>query len=224
MIRVSSLILTLVLLGFSAVVSAQEYTEGVHYTRTANASPPRRDGRIDVVEVFSYMCPHCNSFQPYVKNWHNNVAENVNFYRVPIIFNASWQPFALSYYTAETMGILEQAHGAMFNAVHRERKQFRSMDELAEFYAQFGVTADKFLATAESFPVDMKLRKGVQQTGQKGWFVQSTPTLVVAGKYKVNASRSVPQAEMLKVVDFLVAKETALQAQVGVVAGPGESQ
>ena len=224
MIRVNSLALVLALLGSSAVVSAQEYTEGVHYTRTANASPARRDGKIDVVEVFSYLCPHCNSFQPFVNNWANNMPENVSFSRVPIIFQASWQPFALCYYTAETMGILEQAHGALFTAIHRERKQFRSMDDLAEFYSQFGVSSEQFLSTAKSFAVDTKLRKGIQQTSARGWGVQSTPTLVVAGKYRVNASRTVPQAQILNVVNFLVAKETALQSQATASDEPADSE
>jgi thiol:disulfide interchange protein DsbA len=214
MIRVSSFIVVVALLCFSTAATAQEYTEGTHYTKTANASPARRDGKIDVVEVFSYLCPHCNTFQSYVNNWHNKMPENVNFSRVPVIFQSSWQPYAVSYYTAETMGILDQAHPAMFNAIHRERKQFRSMDDLAEFYAQFGVSAEQFTSTASSFAVDSKLRKGVSQTGARGWGVQSTPTLIVAGKYRVTASRSVPQAEILKVVDFLVAKETAIRAEV----------
>ncbi len=224
MIRISSLALALALLGFSAVVSAQDYKEGVHYTRTENASPPRRDGKIEVVEVFSYLCPHCNSFQPYVNNWHAKMPENASFSRVPIIFQASWQPYAVSYYTAETMGLLDQAHSAMFTAIHQERKQFRSMEDLAEFYSQFGVSSEQFLSTAKSFAVDTKLRKGIQQTSARGWGVQSTPTMVVAGKYRVNASRAVPQAQMLSVVNFLVAKESALQSQATASGEPADSE
>jgi len=224
MIRVSSLALALALLGFNAVVSAQEYVEGVHYTRTANASPPRRDGKIDVVEVFSYLCQHCNSFQPFIKNWHSKIPDNVSFSRVPIIFQASWQAYALSYYTAETMGILEQAHGAMFTAIHQQQKRFRSMEDLAEFYTQFGVDAPQFLSTAKSFAVDTKLRKSIQQTSARGWGVQSTPTMVVAGKYRVKTSRAVPQTQMLNVVNFLIAKETALQSPAEAGSEPADSE
>lgn len=222
MIRVSSLTLAFVLLCFSAAVSAQEYVEGVHYTRTANASPPRQDGKIEVVEVFSYVCRHCNTFQPYVNNWHSKLPDNVSFYRVPVIFQASWQPYAVSYYTAETMGILDEAHGAMFAAIHREGKQFRSMEQIADFYTNYGISAEIFLSTARSFAVDTKLRKGVQQTGARGWGVQSTPTMVVAGKYRVNTSQAVPQSQMLNVVNHLIELETALQSQA--TAGAADSE
>jgi thiol:disulfide interchange protein DsbA len=222
MIRVSSLTLAFVLLCFSAAASAQEYVEGVHYTRTANASPPRQDGKIEVVEVFSYLCPHCNTFQPYVNNWHSKLPDNVSFYRVPVIFQASWQPYAVSYYTAETMGILDKAHGAMFAAIHRERKQFRTMEQIADFYANYGISAEIFLSTARSFAVDTKLRKGAQQTGARGWGVQSTPTMVVAGKYRVNASQAVPQSQVLNVVNHLIELETALQTQA--TAGAADSE
>ena len=224
MFRNCSLALAFALLCLSTVVSAQEYVEGVHYTRTANASPARRDGKIEVVEVFSYLCPHCNTFQPYVNNWHSKMPENISFYRVPVIFQASWQPYAVSYYTAKTMGILDKAHGAMFNAIHQEKKRFRSIEQLAEFYAQFGVTSQQFMSTASSFAVDTKLRKGVQQTGARGWGIQSTPTMVVAGKYRVNASQSVPQAQVLNVVNYLVAMESELQSQASAVAEPAESE
>lgn len=222
MIRVSSLTLAFVLLCFSAAASAQEYVEGVHYTRTANASPPRQDGKIEVVEVFSYVCSHCNTFQPYVNNWHSKLPDNVSFYRVPVIFQASWQPYAVSYYTAETMGILDDAHGAMFAAIHREGKQFRSMEQIADFYTNYGISAEIFLSTARSFAVDTKLRKGVQQTGARGWGVQSTPTMVVAGKYRVNTSQAVPQSQMLNVVNHLIELETALQSQA--TAGAADSE
>jgi thiol:disulfide interchange protein DsbA len=224
MIRVSSLALAFALLCLSTTVAAQDYVEGVHYTKTANTSAARRDGKIDVVEVFSYLCPHCSSFQPYVDNWHSKMPDNVSFSRIPVIFQASWQPYAVSYYTAETMGILDQAHKAMFNAIHRERKQFRSMDQLADFYAQFGVTSDQFMSTAQSFAVDTKLRKGVQLTGARGWGVQSTPTLIVAGKYRVNASQALPQGQMFNVVNYLVAKEAALLSQADEASEAEESE
>jgi thiol:disulfide interchange protein DsbA len=80
------------------------------------------------------------------------------------------------------------------------------------------------MSTAQSFAVDTKLRKDVQLTGARGWGVQSTPTLIVAGKYRVNASQALPQGQMFNVVDYLVAKEAALLSQADEASEAEESE
>src|SRR3546814_17622205 len=44
--------------------------EGREFTTMASAQPMAPvDGKIEVVEVFSYACIHCANFQPFVNNW-----------------------------------------------------------------------------------------------------------------------------------------------------------
>ena len=83
-----------------------QYQAGVHYQNLNNVVGTSVDGTVAVIEVFSYLCPHCNSFQPLVSNWDQNNSENVEFTRIPVIFQRSWEPFARAFYTARTMGIL----------------------------------------------------------------------------------------------------------------------
>lgn len=186
-------------------LQAQPFEEGVHYERISGPDVADSDGTVEVVEVFSYMCPHCRNFQPFVSPWEEQLPEQVEFSRVPVSFNRSWEPFARAYYTAEVLNILDQSHEKFFAALHDERKPIRSLGDIAEFHAQFGVDAGKFESTAKSFPVESRMRMGNAQIGK--WQVRSTPTLVINGKWRVSPRRGGTFDEMLEVADHLIERE-----------------
>ena len=82
------------------------------------------------------------------------------------------------------------------------------LDELADFYSQFGVDKEKFLATATSFAVETRLRKDQQKVREYG--VTGTPTLILDSRYRIAGNAAVPSFDvMLDVVDYLIAKESA---------------
>jgi len=186
---------------------ASKYQEGIHYTLIENA-PAVPAGKVSVVEAFSYMCPHCATFEPYISNWMERKPENVEFRRIPVVFGrGSWELYARAYVTAEVMGIAEEAHGALMDKIWKDKKVMRTMDELAAFYSAYGVEAGVFTATSQSFAVDAKMRKD-QRTAQDAG-VQGTPSLIVGSKYLVAGNEAVANYDvMLDVVDYLVALET----------------
>ena len=109
----------------------------------------------------------------------------------------------------------------MMDAIWKQKKQMRNMNELADFYAGFGVEKDKFLATAKSFAVDMQMRREQSQVREYG--VTGTPTMVVNGKYRVSSGGAIGNFDiMLSVVDYLVAEE--LKAQSALAEHPPGNQ
>jgi thiol:disulfide interchange protein DsbA len=103
------------------------------------------------------------------------------------------------------MGILDESHEALFSALHNERRPLRTLEDLAEFHAQFGVDAEEFEATASSFPVESRLRMGNASLGK--WQIRSTPTMIVNGKYRVSPWRGSTFEDVLDVTDYLIARE-----------------
>ncbi|MCA1779037.1 MAG: thiol:disulfide interchange protein DsbA/DsbL, partial [Xanthomonadaceae bacterium] len=171
--------------------------------RISGPNPGSNGDGVEVVEVFSYMCPHCRSFQPYVSRWEEALPEQVTFRRVPVSFNRSWEPFARAYYTAELLDVLDESHETVFVALHDERKQFRSMSELAQLYEQHGIEPAQFESTAKSFPVESRMRTGNAEIGK--WQVRSTPTLVIDGTWRVSPRRGSTFDEMLEIADYVLA-------------------
>ena len=149
-----------------------------------------------------------------MQNWMKKLPADVELNRIPVGFGrATWELYAQAYEAASIMGIADKSHVAMMDAIWKEHKQMRTMDELADFYAQFGVSKSDFLATAKSFAVDAQMRHNQQMA--RSWGVNGTPTMIVDGKYRVTVGGQVHGFdEMLDVVDYLVDKElSALHMQ-----------
>jgi len=205
--RVKLLLGALLLITAPAWAQDEPYKAGVHYFEIDQAQPPR--DHVEVLEAFSYLCSHCGEFEPFMQSWKARMPENVVLRRLSVGFGrATWELYAQAYVTAVVMGIEEESHPALMDAIWKERKQMRSLDELADFYTQFGVGKDAFLATARSFSVDAQFRR--DQGMVRAYGINGTPSMVVNGRYRVASGQAVPSFEaMLQVVDFLVAKELA---------------
>lgn len=201
--------LALCLVAVNAPAQEAAFQDGVHYFTVQQVPGSKPKDTVEVTEVFSYLCNHCNSFEPYMQNWASRMPEGVSLNRIPVGFGrATWELYAQAYVAASVMGIADESHVPMMNAIWKENRQMRNMDELAEFYAGFGVEKSAFLATAKSFAVDAQMRRDQQTVRAYG--VNGTPTMLVNNKYRVSAGGAVSNFDqMLAIVDFLVARELA---------------
>lgn len=162
--------------------------------------------KVVVYEFFGYACQHCFTFEPYINKWLETKPDYVEFIRVPLNFQPSWANYQQAFLTAEVMGIVEQSHTKLFEALHKDRKRFNTMDEIATWYAdEFDIDKDVFLSTADSFILDSKLRKA-DNMGFK-MQVTSTPTLIINGKHRAAKAILNDRDKIMKVLDFLIEKE-----------------
>ena len=209
MIQKVILALSLLLGSHLAIAQEDKYQEGVHYFNIDQVPADTGTGVVEVTEIFSYACSHCNTFEPYVKSWSERQPDNVKLNRIPVVFGRkAWEMMARGYIAAEMLGIVEESHMAMMDAIWKNGKQFRNLDQLADFYTQFGVEKSSFLANYQSFAADSQLRRGQRDVQLFG--ITGTPSLVVNRKYRVTSNKNVTGFDaMLDVVDFLVVKETS---------------
>jgi len=183
-----------------------DYQPGIHYQVINPAWDTGQEDKVVVYEFFGYLCPHCATFEPYMKKLQTELPAEAELVRVPVVFYPQWKPYAQAYYTFEAMGLVDQAHEGMFNAIHQHKKQFRTIEEIAVWVASsYGVDKDKFLSTAKSFMVDGQIRKGMQMMQAMG--VSSTPTLVTNGKFTPNAKSLKSRNDLIEVTDYLVDME-----------------
>lgn len=179
--------------------------EGKHYERISEA--PSSGAGIEVLEVFNYGCPHCVSMQPYLQAWAQTRPAQVELHHLPATFRPDFELYARGYFAAESLGLLEQTHAAMFEQAATNRGAVRDFDQVAQMYASLGVDAAKLRAASESFAVDMRIREVNQRLPRIK--VSFTPSFVVAGKYRVRNETMRSPEEIFAVIDFLVAKEAA---------------
>jgi thiol:disulfide interchange protein DsbA len=186
--------------------SSVQYQEGLHYFLIEGA-PFAPEGSAEVVEVFSYMCSHCYTFEPYINNWAKRNAENVKFSRIPVVFGRkAWEIYARAFVTAQMMGLGDDAHAALMAKIWKEKAVMRSMEDLAAFYSTLGVDPKAFIATSKSFAVDARMRKDQRLVQNYG--IRATPSVVLNGKYRIAGNEAVPSFDvMLDVLDYLIAAE-----------------
>ncbi|RZU99559.1 thiol:disulfide interchange protein DsbA/DsbL [Spiribacter vilamensis] len=165
------------------------------------------EGRVQVREFFSYGCPHCSDFEPVLSNWTADNADRVEVIHTPITFGRdSWAVLARAYYAADALGILDQTHRALFDAIHDEGRRFQSHDDVAAFYASVAdVTEAEVMDALNSFAVSSSLNRAERLAQAYG--VRGTPSVGVAGRYLVDVREAGGQRGMLDVADSLVADE-----------------
>lgn len=202
--------------------AATQWQAGKNYFVIDPPLPTQTGAKIEVTEVFSYGCPACNFAHTYVDTLRKHLPTNAEMNFVPASFNKAedWEVFQRAYLTAKALGIAEKAHDAMFDAVwktgelaiydanNRIKSPLPTIDDVAKFYAKSGVKADQFVATANSFTINTRMKQADAFVKAAG--VDQTPTIVVNGKYRlttVSAGGSWDKAEQL--VLFLVNQESA---------------
>ncbi|UWX04143.1 thiol:disulfide interchange protein DsbA/DsbL [Pseudoxanthomonas sp. NC8] len=182
---------------------------GVDYVEIANGQAFQpTPGKIEVAEVFGYTCPHCARFDPDFQAWKARQPADVAAIQVPAAFGGYWTPYARAFYAAEALGVLPQSHDAMFAAIHLQHSlpvnANVTAEQIAPFYAQYGVDAKRFADTFNSFGVDAKINRAKQFAVKTK--IESTPSVVVNGKYTVSVDQQ-GFGKMLDTVDWLVARE-----------------
>jgi thiol:disulfide interchange protein DsbA len=166
-----------------------------------------RNGKIEVVEVFGYVCPACARLQPLFSAWKKKLPADVRVTYVPAAFGREWVPYAHAFYAADAMGLVDRSHDAVFHAIHIEQSlpgEGKEPDEqaIAKFYGKYGVDPKVFADAMHSFTIDAKLARAKQFMVDSG--VEGTPTLIVDGKYRVLGKS---YEDQLRITDALIAQE-----------------
>jgi protein dithiol oxidoreductase (disulfide-forming) len=200
-----------------------QWKEGTHYFAVNPVQPTTVGaGKVEVMEVFSYGCPACNSFLPYMRHLKESLPANAKVVYLPASFNPQedWPMFQQAFFAAQALGVADKAHDAMFNAVwgtgelgvsdpvsHRLRSPLPTIEDTAKFYQRTtGVKPEDFLAAAKSFGVSAKQKMADKQITDMQ--ALSTPTIIVNGKYRVLVSSAGGTDQLIELVKFLVAKES----------------
>ncbi|MGE5471710.1 MAG: thiol:disulfide interchange protein DsbA/DsbL [Bacteroidota bacterium] len=192
-------------LGAALSLPVLAQTAGKDYTAVTPVQATDDPGKIEVIEFFSYGCPHCSDFNPLVSAWAAKLPGDVVFKRVPITFGrAAWMGVAKLYYTLEVTGDLARLDGEVFKAIHGEGINLFDDKALTGWVAKKGVDMKKFNDAFASFGVMSKAKRGDQLA--QAYKITGVPAIAVDGKYLVG---DMSFTDKLAVTDKLIAKARA---------------
>jgi protein dithiol oxidoreductase (disulfide-forming) len=204
---VQTFVSTVSLLLLCALVQAAPQA-GKDYLAINPAQPTDTGDKVEVVEVFSYMCPHCHEFEPKLSAWVKQLPADTKFRRMPVVFGrASWEMLARTYYALEVIGEIERVHPKIFAAIHEDNVILQQKDVLFDWIEKQGIDRKKFSSAYDSFSMGGKIQRSNQRAQSYG--ISGVPSIVVDGKYLVSTSQAGSYENMLKVVDELVKQARA---------------
>lgn len=195
----------------SPIFAASEPQEGIQYMRlTTPISAPATD-KIEVIEFFSYACPHCAHFAPFIESWAKKQPASVHFTRIPVEFGRpEWGTLARLYYTLQNMKLIPQYQEKVFQALHEQQINLMAEDEMANWIQKQGINRKKFLDIYHSFTIQSEVQRGDDLAAR--YSVDSVPMVFVANQYVTAPSMAGGNEEAINALTVMV-KKASTQAK-----------
>ena len=171
-------------LAAAALMSAPALAQAqAPYVEISPPMPTDAGGKIEVVEFFWYGCPACYSLEPRLEAWVKQLPKDVEFKRIPGIFNQQVAIAARVYYVLEAMGEVERLHRPLFDAIHKQGLKITDDRQLNDWLKRQNVDVAKFSAVSKSFSVESRLKRALElQSAAK---IDGVPSVIVNGRYSV---------------------------------------
>ena len=169
---------------------------------TLSPAQPTEGGKVEVTEFFWYGCSHCYALEPYVSAWLKNKPQDVVFKRVPT-YNEGWAPMVTLFYTLEAMGLLDQYHSRVFDAIHKDHVNLNNAKKRDEWLKANGIDPAKYAEVEKSFSVVTNVNRARQLT--QSYKVDAVPRFFVNGKYWTSADQAGGEDKLLLVVNQMIA-------------------
>lgn len=186
----------------AASLTAQ--AQQAQYTTYENAFPSQTPNKVEVLEFFSYACPHCAAIEPMVEKLAKEMPENTVLVPVPVAFNAAMQPMQQLFYSLTALNRTD-LHAKVFDAIHKEKKRLFTRDAIVEWVVEQGVDKKAFEDAFDSFGVNTQVRRAAELTNQ--YKIEATPSFTVAGKYLTSPGMTGTYEGTINVIKDLLDKE-----------------
>ena len=189
------------------VPAAADMVEGKNYFRLKAPVPVETGKKIEVIEFFSYGCPHCAELEKYLIPWRAKLPQDVQFRRVPVMFQDRWVNLGKIYYTLDALGEEEKLSPDVFAAIHGQNVSLWNDKTFFDWAASKGLDRKKVEDVYGSFAISGKMNRARQQA--QLFDIQSVPTVVVDGKFVTGSDKVGTHAQLPAALDELIVKARA---------------
>jgi thiol:disulfide interchange protein DsbA len=197
--------LLLIALLLPTLAFADDFVAGKDYELVNGSSEAQSNNKIAVTEFFSYGCSWCYRIEPSLTDWVKKQGDNIQFSRIPVVFNKDWAYYAKAYYTAHLLGLESALNPVLFKAVQDNKQLLNTNQAMINFFTAQGVENAIVKAAFEnSTIVDMQITAGTASMAR--FHVNGVPAIVVNNQYKTDLQIAQNETRLFKILDFLLAK------------------
>ncbi|MBS0849800.1 thiol:disulfide interchange protein DsbA [Citrobacter sp. JGM124] len=170
-----------VILAFSA--SAADITEGKQYI----ALDKPVAGAPQVLEFFSFYCPHCYQFENVLhvsENVKKKLPENVKMVKYHVEFlGPLGKEITQAWAVAMALGVEDKITTPMFDAVQKTQT-VKNVSDIRQVFVDAGIPGEEYDAAWNSFVVKSLVAQ--QEKAAADFQLRGVPAMYVDGKYMLN--------------------------------------
>jgi thiol:disulfide interchange protein DsbA len=188
-----------------------KWKPGVNYAPVVPSQPTSVPaGKVEVLEVFWYACPHCYDLESYIAAWRKTKPDYIEFVRVPVMWGPLHRAHAQLYYTLKQLG-RNDLDAKAFETLHQQQNPLagNSPDETFARQLQFasdnGIEGEAFRKAYNSFAVNSDLQRAEEITLR--YQVEGVPMVVINGKYITDVGKAGSQESLIAEINDLAAGE-----------------
>ena len=190
-----------------------KWVAGNNYSVLSPAQPTDAPpGKVEVIEMFWYGCPHCYAFDPVLEAWRKHKAAYIEFVRVPVMWADIHRSHARLFYTLQALGKLDQLHSKVFDQIHQQGDELyvsgnpeATLEDEVKFAEANGISRADFTAAYNSFGVQANLQKADELA--RRYKIDAVPTIVIDGKYESNVGMAGDENKLINLINDLAASE-----------------
>lgn len=170
--------------GSAPAAATAGLVEGKDYIVLPTAVPQRQADKIEVVEFFSYICPHCKNLEPVLNAHSKNFPADTYLRGEHVVWDPAMKPLARLAAAVEIAGEKTKADGVIFDAVFNKNIDLADEAAAKKWLAeQTAFDGKKVLAAYESSESQARADEMEKLTAE--YQISGTPTVIVGGKYAV---------------------------------------
>ena len=202
-LRISGWVLAVILAMLATLPARAQLAVGRDYVPIVPAQLTDNPAKIEVLEFFSYGCPHCSEFHPIVSKWSSALPADVVFKRVPVSFGRpQWATLAKLFYALEASGDLTRLDAAVFDALHKKGTRLYDDKSVIDWVTAQGIDGKKFADAYNSFGVISKVKRADQMA--QSYKIQGVPAMAVDGKYLVTGKEIKGLPDLVLLTDQVI--------------------
>ena len=181
------------------------YIAGQHYVVIDKPVDTETGDKVEVRELFWYYCGHCYNLEPYIHAMEATLTDKAAFVRQPAVFSERWEKGAVFFYVLKYLNEFDRLNLPLFQAIHRDGVEFNSQEDFVNWLNINGVDLTSANDAFKQYSVAVNVNKA--KVNSLKYQAMGVPTLIVNGKYWVDATHAGSVENIFKVVDFLIEKE-----------------
>jgi protein dithiol oxidoreductase (disulfide-forming) len=188
-----------------------KWKPGVNYDPIVPSQPTSVPaGKVEVLEVFWYACPHCYDLEPFIAAWRKTKPDYIEFVRVPVMWGPLHRAHAQLYYTLKQLG-RNDLDAKAFETLHQQQNPLagNTPEETYARQLQFardnGIDAEAFRKAYNSFAVNSDLQRAEEITQR--YQVEGVPLVVINGKYMTDVGKAGSHENLIAEINDLAAGE-----------------